>query len=110
WVDAHGSPPANAVKEMLAGHGMQGKRIGIQLETFGLLPRAAAELHEALDGWCELVDASDLVLQLRHVKSPQELDYLRKAGEIVDQAQAAAIETTRAGAFEGDVIAAVYGA
>ena len=49
------------------------------------------ELREALDGWCELVDASDLVRLMRMVKSPQELDYHRRAGEVLDRACARAI-------------------
>src|SRR5919106_2051798 len=61
WVDAHDNPKSKAIKEMLDSHGMAGKRIGIQLDTYGLTARLYLELREAPDGWCELVDASDLV-------------------------------------------------
>ncbi len=79
WEDAAGNPKSKAIKDMLASHGMQGKRIGVQLDTFGLLPGLHAELREALDGWCELADASDVIRLLRLVKSPQELEYQRRA-------------------------------
>jgi Xaa-Pro dipeptidase len=108
WEDAAGSPKSKAVKEMLASHGMQGKRIGIQLDTFGLLPSLYLELKEALDGWCELVDASDLVRLMRLVKSPAELDHQRRAGKVLDQACARAIELTDAGADESYVFGQVY--
>ncbi len=39
WVDAEGNPKSKAIKDMLASHKMQGKRIGIQLDTMGLTPR-----------------------------------------------------------------------
>jgi Xaa-Pro dipeptidase len=108
WEDAAGSPKSKAVKEMLASHGMQGKRIGIQLDTFGLLPNLYLELKEALDGWCELVDASDVVRLMRLVKSPAELDHQRRAGEVLDRACARAIELTDAGADESYVFGQVY--
>jgi len=108
WEDAADNPRSKAIKDMLASHGMRGKRVGIQLDTFGLLPNLHFELREALDGWCELVDASDLIRLMRLVKSPQELEYHRRAGEVLDQACARAIELTVPGADEGSVFAEVY--
>jgi Xaa-Pro dipeptidase len=63
-------------------------------------------LRQALDGWCVLEDASDVVQSLRVVKSPAELDYVRRAAAVADQALAAMLDTARPGGFEGDVIAA----
>jgi len=108
WEDAAGNPKSKAIKDMLASHGMRGKRVGVQLDTFGLLPALHAELREALDGWCELVEASDVIRLLRLVKSPRELDYQRRAGEVLDRACARAIEATRAGAEESAVMSQVY--
>lgn len=108
WEDAEGNPKSKAIKEMLASHGMQGKRIGIQLDTFGLLPNLYVEVRDALDGWCELVDASDLVRVMRITKSPQELEYQRQAGQVLDQACARAIEATAAGVDEGSIMGQIY--
>jgi Xaa-Pro dipeptidase len=108
WEDGEGNPKSGAIKEMLASHGMQGKRIGVQLDTFGLLPALYLELRDALDGWCTLEDASDVIRLMRLVKSPAELDHHRRAGEVLDRACAAAIEATRPGASEGAVLAEVY--
>jgi Xaa-Pro dipeptidase len=108
WVDAEDNPKSQAIKEMLASHGMQGKRIGIQLDTYGLRPDLYLELREALDGWCELEDASGLVRELRLVKSPQELEYHRRAGVIVDEMRDVAIAETNAGVFEGDVMGRIW--
>jgi Xaa-Pro aminopeptidase len=108
WEDAEGNPKSRVIKEVLESHGMAGKRIGIQLDSFGMLPNLHQELREAIDGWCTLVDASDLIRLMRLVKSPQELDYHRQAGEILDRACARAIESTAPGADEGHVLAEVY--
>ncbi|MFP6743338.1 MAG: aminopeptidase P family N-terminal domain-containing protein, partial [Alphaproteobacteria bacterium] len=101
-------PRSKAVKDMLESHGMAGKRIGIQLDTMGLTPRLYNEMRAALYGWCQLTDAPDMIRELRLVKSPRELDYLRKAGAIMDQVTDVAINATRPGAFEGDIYGAIY--
>jgi len=108
WEDAEGNPKSRVIKEVLESHGMAGKRIGIQLDSFGMLPNLHLELRENLDGWCELVDASDLIRLMRLVKSPQELHYHRQAGQILDRACARAIELSAPGADEGHVLAEVY--
>ncbi len=108
WEDAEGNPKSRVIKEVLESHGMAGKRVGIQLDSFGLLPNLHEELRETLDGWCELVDASDLIRLMRLRKSPQELDYHRHAGQILDRASARAIELIAPGADEGHVLAEVY--
>src|SRR6266576_1696056 len=108
WEDAEGNPKSRVIKEVLESHGMAGKGVGIQLDSFGLLPNLHDELREALDGWCELVDASDLIRLMRLVKSPQELDYHRQAGQILDRASARAIELSAPGADEGHVLAEIY--
>lgn len=107
WIDGGGSKAA-AVKDTLAGHGMAGKRVGIQLDTMGLTPRLYDELTAELDGWCTLVDASDLVRTLRLVKSPAELTYVRRAGEIVDTCRDVAIAETRPGAHEGHLMGRLW--
>ncbi|MDQ6692501.1 MAG: Xaa-Pro peptidase family protein [Candidatus Dormibacteraeota bacterium] len=108
WEDAEGNPKSAAIKDMLQSHGMEGRRVGVQLDTFGMLPNLYLELRERLDGWCELVDASEVVRLMRLVKSPQELEYHRRAGEVLDSACAKAIELTRPGADEGEVFGQVY--
>lgn len=47
---------------------------------------------------------------LRAVKSPAELAYVRRAAELADAALDEAENTARAGAFEGDILAAMQGA
>lgn len=103
WDDGYGNSRADGIKDMLQSHGMQGRRVGFELNSFGLLPDLYLELREALDGWCELIDASDVIRTLRLVKSDQELEYMRTAGEILTEATSEAIRLTTPGAFEGDI-------
>ena len=107
-LDSASSTRADHIKDMLVAKGMQGKRVGIQVDTMGLTPRLFLEIREALEGWCDLVVAPDFIRELRLVKSPKELEYFRKAGEIMDSVMAKVIEATHPGAFEGDIYATFY--
>ncbi len=106
--DSANESRADQIKAMLNSLGMQGKRIGIQVDTMGLTPRLFLQIKEALDNWCELVVAPDFIRELRLVKSSQELAYIRKAGEILDKSLEKTVEATHAGAFEGDIYATFY--
>ena len=102
------SSRSDHIKEMLASLGMQGKRIGIQVDTMGLTPRLFLDIRETLDGWCDLTIAPDFIHELRLVKSPAELEHFRKAGDIMGTVMDKVIEATYPGAFEGDIYATFY--
>jgi len=106
--DTEDSTRAEHIKDILRSLGMEGKKIGIQVDTMGLTPRLFLEISAILDGWCELTVAPDFIRILRLVKSPQELNYFRKAGEVMDIVMNKVIEATYPGAFEGDIYATFY--
>jgi Xaa-Pro dipeptidase len=106
WYDLEGADPARDLKAILKEKGLQGSRVGIELNTFGLTGFNHERVRRRLDGWCELVDSSDLVRGLRVIKSPAELAYMRKAAALADDALVAMVSTARPGAFEGNIAAA----
>ena len=110
WVDGAEANPANDLRALLKNYGLEGKALGIELEAYGLTAAKWLQVEAALDGFARLQDASDLVSLLRVVKSPAELAYVRRAAELADDALDAAAAETRAGAFEGDILAAMQGA
>ncbi len=110
WIDGPEATPAEQLRGILADHGCQGRRLGIEYEAYGLTAKNGIRLQAALDGFCELVDASELVSRLRVVKSAAEIAYLRRAAVLADQALEAAQPLVRPGAFEGDILAAMHGA
>jgi Xaa-Pro dipeptidase len=110
WVDAPDARPAERLRDMLDGFGCRGKRLGVEWEAYGLTARNGQRLAAALDGFCTLADASELVSRLRVVKSPAELLYVRRAAELADAALAEANRLAVPGAFEGDILAAMQGA
>ena len=108
WMDSQDENPGNDVRDMLQGQGMRGKRIGVEYDAYGLSARRGQMLEAALNGFCETVDASDLVRQQRLVKSPAELDYLRRSGAICQAVQEEAVALSVPGAFEGDIRSAMH--
>ncbi len=107
-LDSETITRSSAIKEMLQSHGMEGKRIGIQVDTMGLTPRLFLEIQAELDDCCDLIITDDFIREIRLVKSPHELEYLRKAGNIMDKVIDDVIDATYPGAFEGDIYATFY--
>jgi len=105
WRDREGANPADDLREMLASHRGRGKRLGVEYHAYGLTAQRGKMVDAALDGFCRTEDASDLVRLLRLVKSPAELAYVRRAGQLADEALAVANRTTVPGASVG----AIYG-
>jgi Xaa-Pro dipeptidase len=110
WVDGPDAEPARELRGALASFGLSGKRLGVEYEAYGLTARNGQRLQAALDGFCTLADASDLVSRLRLVKSPAEIAYVRRAGELADAALDEANRLAGPGVFEGDILAAMHGA
>jgi len=110
WVDQDGVQPALVLKEILAELGCAGRTLGVEYEAYGLTARNGKALDAALDGFCGLKDASELVSRLRVIKSPAETAYARRAGELADDALAEAEALARPGADEGEILAAMQGA
>ena len=110
WYDAEGVDPAWDLKEILEEHGCRGKRLGIETDAYGLTGYNLKRVEAALEGFCELVEASDLVTRLRMVKSPAEIEYVREAARLADLGLDRAVEAAAPGVFEGEVLAALQGA
>lgn len=110
WVDGPEARPAEDLRDILAEHGCRGALHGVEWDAYGLTALNGRRLTAALDGFCVTADASDLVSRLRVIKSPAELDYVRKAATLADAAYDRALDLTAAGAAEADILAAMQGA
>lgn len=105
WQD--GEDPAEAlaalVKEMRIG------QLAIERNGWFVSQALATRIADTLAG-VQLVDGSGLVEELRAVKSPAELDAIRKAAAYAQAGMIAAIEACRAGVSENEVTAAMMAA
>ncbi|MEA2779713.1 MAG: Xaa-Pro dipeptidase [Rhodospirillaceae bacterium] len=110
WVDRPDANPALDLRSILKEHGCHGRHLGVEYEAYGLTARNGKRLEAALDGFCTLSDASDLVSRLRLVKSPAEIAYVRKAAELADLALDEAHRLAGPGVDEAEILAAMQGA
>lgn len=109
WKDIEGVNPADHLRTLLEELGVLHRRLGIETKTAGLTAFNSDLVRGALSA-ATLVEASDLIPALRRDKSPAEINCTRKAAALSDDALDAALDITRAGAFEGDILAAMQGA
>jgi len=108
WLDDSTRDPGHATVDLLREMGLlaSGKRVGIELRSHALLPYYLRSIESALPGGVQLIDASDLVTELRLRKSDSEVVYMREAGKVMDASYAAAFEAFKPGALETEVLGA----
>lgn len=106
WLNAEDANPANDLRAILEDRGLAGARIGIELDNYGLTGANYVLVKEALTRDCELVDASDLVRNLRIVKSEAEIALIRTAAVLADDAVQAVFERARPGMLDSALAAA----
>ncbi len=90
------------ISKVLKEEGLAESRIGIEEQI--LVVRTMMELTAQVPG-VKWADAAELMLEVRAVKEPQELDTMREAGEIIVKGMKAAIEAVKPGVLERDVAA-----
>ena len=82
----------------------------MELEAYCLTGRRWEYVRAAMEGKCQWEDQSDLVSRLRLVKSDAEIEYVRQAGVLADEAWLAAQRTAKPGTPEQDILAAMTSA
>ncbi|MEM7405351.1 MAG: Xaa-Pro peptidase family protein [Pseudomonadota bacterium] len=85
WYDREDASPGDDLRDMLESYGCRGTRLGVEYHAYGLTGQRAKMVDAALDGFCTLTDASDLIREQRLVKSVAELEFVRTAGRLSDE-------------------------
>ncbi|MFQ5875350.1 MAG: M24 family metallopeptidase [Dehalococcoidia bacterium] len=100
WIDPE------AVTTELVGilkeRGLENKRIGVETKRSGLNIDVYQGLKRSLPN-ARLVDASDVVIQARMVKSSAELDHMRRAAAITKKGIEAALPAIKPGMTDNQV-------
>jgi Xaa-Pro aminopeptidase len=97
WDDL--SNPAEATYNVLHKYGLDGRRLANQNDSWFLSVAHYKHITARL-GLSDLEDGSGLIEAVRMRKSPQEIAYMRKAGEVCIASLTAAIEATWAGIYD----------
>ena len=107
WHDSHNVNPIKNLKSILIEQSCQGKKLGVEWQAYGLNARDGSKLSSALEGFCELADASNLITELRAVKTRQEIIYTRAAANLADKAWEALLPEVYPGAHESNILNAL---
>ena len=105
WVDKDDSNPTEDLKIILNELNLKGKKVGIEYEAYGLTGRNAIKLNKSLQSYCEIEDQSELVSQLRVIKSAEEISYVRKAAKLADRGLDEVWKNAKAGISEAKILA-----
>ena len=105
WVDKDKSNPTEDLKKILNELSLEGKKVGVEYEAYGMTGRNALRLNETLKDYCDLKDESELITKLRVIKSQEEIVYVKKAAELADNALNQAWKYCKAGVNEAKILA-----
>ncbi len=110
WIDKDKSNPGDELKNILSELSLEKSNLGIEYEAYGLTGRNALMLNSSLKNFATLHDKSELISHFRAVKSPGEINYVKKAAELADRAMEAAWKHAHAGINESKILAEMQGA
>ena len=105
WIDKDGSQPTEDLKIILDELNLKGKKIGIEYDAYGLTGRNTLSLNKSLENYCLIEDKSDLINNLRVIKSNEEIIYVKKAAELADNALNEVWKHAKAGVSESKILA-----
>ncbi|WP_246230635.1 M24 family metallopeptidase [Bradyrhizobium cytisi] len=107
WGGREPEDPILVLKNVLAKHGYSDRRVGLEIPCHYLSVQDHAKIASLL-GDRQLIEATNLVENIKLVKSPAEIALIRKARDIALRAMKVAEDTMRPGVSEREIAAVVY--
>ncbi len=99
--------PMAFIADILKQIGQGNRRIGVEMDNYYFTAKAFSQLVRHLPD-AVFQDADLLVNHIRLIKSDQEIEYMRRAGKIVEQAMTKGITTVKPGGRQCDTAAELY--
>ncbi|WP_157018927.1 ectoine hydrolase DoeA [Mesorhizobium xinjiangense] len=109
YVQSTERHPMDYLAEVLAGRGWDKLAIGVEMDNYWFSAAAYAALQKHLPN-ARFLDATALVNWQRAVKSPTEIDYMRKAARIVEAMHKRILDKVEPGMRKNDLVADIYDA
>jgi len=107
YVHSDMKHPMDFVADILRQIGQDKRSIGVEMENYYFTAKCYQQLKKGLPN-AKFHDATLLVNWVRLVKSDVEIEYMKRAGKIVDKAMMAAIGLIDEGVRECDVAAKIF--
>lgn len=107
WGGPEPEDPIPAFERLAADHGLPHCRVGIEVPAYYLHPHHYLRICRFL-GSALIAEPTSLIHDLKLVKSPRELEYIREASRIGDAAMQVFARSLRSGRSELEVAGDVY--
>jgi Xaa-Pro dipeptidase len=107
WGGREPEDPIEVFREIFQAKGYKGLKVGLEVPSYYLHPHHHNQLVDLL-GPDLVMDATDLIGNIKLIKSPAEIDYVRKAGEMVDQGMDTCIASIEPGRTERAISADIH--
>ncbi|WP_227936273.1 M24 family metallopeptidase [Alkalihalobacillus deserti] len=107
YVQSTERHPIDFVANILTEIGQSARTIGVEMDVHYFTALCYERLKRGLPN-ATFKDTSSLINRVRLIKSTQEINYMKRAGRIVERAMTAAYERVQIGVRECDVAASIY--
>lgn len=109
YVQSTERHPMDFLSKVISDRGWGNLRTGVEMDNYYFSAAAFGALQKHLPN-ARFVDATALVNWQRAVKSPTEIDYMRKAARIVEAMHARIVDKMEVGMRKCDLVAEIYDA
>ncbi|MDQ0391901.1 ectoine hydrolase DoeA [Labrys monachus] len=109
YVQSTERHPMDLLAQVMEERGWSRGVIGVEMDNYWFTAAAYASLTQHLPH-ARFKDSQSLVNWQRAVKSPAEIDYMRKAGKIVEAMHRRIVETVEPGMRKNDLVAEIFDA
>jgi ectoine hydrolase len=109
YVQQRDRHPMQWVASELLDRDVVGGVVGLEMDSYYFSPRAYEALRGSLRA-SRVVDAEELVNWVRAIKSPAELEMMRRAATIIERVMQVGIDAIEPGARQSDAAAAIAAA
>jgi ectoine hydrolase len=109
YVQSAERHPMDLLSQIIAERAWDRLAIGVEMDNYYLSAAAFASLQRHLPN-ARFADATGIVNWQRAVKSPTELDYMRKAGRIVEAMHERILEVAEPGLRKNELVAEILAA
>ncbi|MEL3961557.1 M24 family metallopeptidase [Lysinibacillus endophyticus] len=106
YVQSTERHPMDFVCDILKEIGQSNATIGLEMDTYYFTAKCYTQLKVGLP-LASFVDATSLVNYVRIIKSDKEIEYMKKAARIVENAMQTGIDAIEEGVRECDVVAKI---
>ncbi len=109
WVtySVFNGDPIAVTRDLLEKRGLSRKRLGFELGQWALPVTMYHQFRDSLPS-ATLVDASHIVESVKAIKSPAEIEVMRRCAKVTSDGMIASLKAVREGATDNDVAAVAY--